>query len=109
MKSRLLALTILSLGLMFAAGTALAGGFSNYLGGEAGIVAPQEREAGAVYNFGPRGLPDSQVVLKGEAGIIGPNDTPSENSVLLEVEAPFSGYWGEAGATGPVDHMRVNP
>lgn len=105
MRSRLLSLLVLSL-VMFTGGTVLAGGFSNYHG-EAGIIGPQEREPGAIYNFGVRGLPDSNVLVGGEARVIGPNEKPGEDAVMLEV--PFGSYWGEAGITGPVDHIRVNP
>lgn len=107
MKSKLFLPAVLAVVLILAAVPVFAGGFSDYLSGEAGIIAPQEREPGALYNFGSRGLPDSKVVVGGEARIIGPNDTPAHDSVMLEV--PFGNYMGEAGITGPVDHIRLTP
>ncbi len=88
--------------LVFSASPSLAL-WDQYLPGEAGIIAPVDREEGDIHNYDAEGALASEDITFVEAGILGPVDRSNEEVLLANCDNPFEGFMGEAGTLQPVD------
>lgn len=103
MKRSLIFVGLVALGVLLVSLPAQAG-WQEEFKGEAGLIAPVEREAYEIHNYTAAEDVNLFEGYLAEAGIIGPSEHEMGETMVAECEQNvFQNYQGEAGIVEPLD------